>query len=322
MHTQSTTGATADIRPLFETDLDAADRIFRLAFGTFVGLPDPLAFMGDADLVRTRWRSDRSSAFGAYVDGGLAGSNFATNWGTVGFFGPLTVRPDLWDAGLGKRLMEPVIEVFEAWGTRNAGLFTFPHSLKHVGLYQRFGFWPQFLTAVMAKPVTPTPNGPLQTMRFSEVAANDRDQIVARCRAVSDAVYEGLDVTSEIRAVADQRLGDTVLLWRDDQVIGFAVCHTGAGTEAGSGACYAKFAAVRPTGSTGEDFDTLLSALEQFACERGTSRVVAGVNTAREEAYRRMLAHGFRTEIQGVAMQRPNEPGYNRAGMYVIDDWR
>jgi len=317
-----TTGVTVDIGPLAETDLDAADRIFRLAFGTFVGLPDPLAFMGDADFVRTRWRTDRSSTFGGYVNGELAGSNFATNWGTVGFFGPLTVRPDLWDAGLGKRLMEPVVQRFETWGTRNAGLFTFPHSVKHVGLYQRFGFWPRFLTAVMAKPVTPAGDRAATSTRFSEVAANERDEIITRCRDVTDAVYAGLDVTSEIRAVADQRLGDTVLLWRDDQLIGFAVCHTGAATEAGSGACYAKFAAVRPTRTAGEDFDKLLSALEQFAWQRGMSRVVAGVNTAREEAYRRMLAYGFRTEMQGVVMQRPNEPGYNRAGLYVIDDWR
>jgi hypothetical protein len=35
-----------------------------------------------------------------------------------------------------------------------------------------------------------------------------------------------------------------------------------------------------------------------------------------------MLKRGFRTTIQGVAMQRPNEPGYNRADVYLIDDWR
>jgi hypothetical protein len=34
-----------------------------------------------------------------------------------------------------------------------------------------------------------------------------------------------------------------------------------------------------------------------------------------------MLDHGFRTDLQGVAMQRLNEPGYNRAGVYLIDDW-
>ncbi len=36
-------------------------------------------------------------------------------------------------------------------GTQHAGLFTFAHSQKHVGLYQRFGFWPRFLTALMSK---------------------------------------------------------------------------------------------------------------------------------------------------------------------------
>ena len=36
--------AAVAIRPLRETELDAADRIFREAFGTFVGLPDPLRF--------------------------------------------------------------------------------------------------------------------------------------------------------------------------------------------------------------------------------------------------------------------------------------
>jgi hypothetical protein len=49
---------------------------------------------------------------------------------------------------------------------------------------------------------------------------------------------------------------------------------------------------------------------------------VGGVNTARHEAYQKMLAHGFRTDLHGVAMQRPNEPGYNRPGVYLIDDWR
>jgi hypothetical protein len=35
-----------------------------------------------------------------------------------------------------------------------------------------------------------------------------------------------------------------------------------------------------------------------------------------------MLARGFRTFLEGVAMQRPNEPGYNRPDCFVIDDWR
>ena len=73
------------IRLLREKDLPVADRIMRLAFGTFLGLPDPLEFMGDADYVRTRWLADPFGALGAEFGGELVGTNFATRWGSVGF---------------------------------------------------------------------------------------------------------------------------------------------------------------------------------------------------------------------------------------------
>jgi hypothetical protein len=69
-------------------------------------------------------------------------------------------------------------------------------------------------------------------------------------------------------------------------------------------------------------FRQLLDAVEHLAGTRGLSRLVAGVNTNRHEAYRAMLSCGFRTDIQGIAMHRPNTDGYSRAGAFVIDDWR
>ena len=50
--------------------------------------------------------------------------------------------------------------------------------------------------------------------------------------------------------------------------------------------------------------------------------ILAGANMARHEAYGRLVARGFRTEIQGVAMHRHNDPGYCRPGAYIIDDLR
>jgi hypothetical protein len=47
----------------------------------------------------------------------------------------------------------------------------------------------------------------------------------------------------------------------------------------------------------------------------------AGVNMGRHEAYRSLIGRGFRTDIQGVTMHRPNDSGYSRLGLYVIDDW-
>jgi GNAT superfamily N-acetyltransferase len=315
------------IRPLREDDLSEADRIMRLAFGTFLGLPDPMTFMGDAGYVRPRWVAGPDAAFGAEVDGELVGSTFATNWGSVGFFGPLTIHPDLWNRGIGTRLMEPVEECFDSWGTRHEGLFTWSHSPGHIHLYEKFGFWARFLTAIMSKSIRqrllegvdePTS----QWSRFSALSEDDKEGGVEACRELTSAIYDELDLAGEIRAVDMQDLGDTLLLWDDARLIGFAVCHVGAGTEAGSGACYIKFGAIRPGHNAGENFERLLDACEALAANLGAQLLTAGANMACHEAYRAMRARGFRTDIQGVAMQRSNDPGYHVPGVYIIDDWR
>jgi hypothetical protein len=93
-------------------------------------------------------------------------------------------------------------------------------------------------------------------------------------------------------------------------------------TEAGGGVCYIKFAAVRPGPPAEKYFSHLIDACEEMATAQQLLRLVAGVNTARHEAYRQMLARGFMTNVQGVVMSKPNEPGYNRPHVYLIDDWR
>ena len=138
----------ADIRPLTEADLPEAKRLIRVAFGTFLGAPDPENFWADLDYVRARFGAENTAAFAAEQDGGVVGSNFATRWGSVGFFGPLTIRPDLWDGGVGQRLVGAVCEAFAQWDVRHAGLFTFAQSAKHVWTYGKFGFHPRFLTAI------------------------------------------------------------------------------------------------------------------------------------------------------------------------------
>jgi predicted N-acetyltransferase YhbS len=309
------------VRPLTERDLPAAARIIRVAFGTFLGVPDPENFWPGLDYARTRWLADPTAAFGAENDGELVGSNFATRWGSVGFFGPLTVSPKLWDRGIGKRLMEPVVQRFDAWGVRHAGLFTFAHSQKHVSLYQKFDFWPRFLTAVMSKTVQPVAE-PSDVSRYSELSPDEQEKCLRGCGEVTDALYGGLEVEREIRAVYAQELGDTVLLPDDSGLAGFAVCHCGAGTEAGDGICYVKFGAVRPGPAAEARFDRLLNACESLAGRKGLTRVEAGVNMGRHGAYRKMLGRGFRAAFQGVAMHRHNDAGYNRPDAYVIDDWR
>ena len=308
------------IRPLAAEDLDEADRICRVAFGTFLRFPEPEKFFGDADMVRTRWRADPGAGLAAELDGRLAGSNFAANWGSVGFFGPLTVAPEYWDRAIAQRLLDATMDLFAAWETRHVGLFTFAQSAKHVGLYQKYGFWPRFLTAVMTSPVNPDSRP--GSIRLSGIRDDNLTGAMTAVGELTDAVYPGLDLSREIQAVRAQRLGDTVLIDDGAGLQGVAICHVGAGTEAGSGACYVKFGAVRPGPDAERVFGLLIDACHGLAAERGASVLVAGANAGRDRAWRVLVGRGFRRDFQGVTMHRPNEAGYSTSDSYVIDDWR
>jgi hypothetical protein len=132
----------------------------------------------------------------------------------------------------------------------------------------------------------------------------------------------GLGVAPEIVAIAAQGLGETILLGHGEGMAAFAACNVGKGSEAGSGMAFVKFAAVRPGPDAPVLFARLLDACEALAAARNCRDLVAGVNAARHGAYRQMIERGFRTFLEGVAMLRPNEPGYNRPDCYVIDDLR
>lgn len=311
----------AIVRAMTEADLPAAQRVVRLAFGTFLGAPDPETFWSDRDYIRGRFGAGHVASFTAEQDDTVAGSNFATRWGSVGFFGPLTTRPDLWDSGIGQRLVAAVCDQFDAWGLPHTGLFTFPHSTKHIGLYGKFGFHPRFLTAIMARPAGSAARAGV--MRYGALPEADRSRAETAARELAEQLYEGLDLGGEIGIVMARELGDTLLLPdRDSKLDGFAICHWGPASEAGEGCLFVKFGAVRPGSGAEQRFDVLIDACAALARDVGMPNVLAGVNTGREEAYRHMLRRGFRTQFQGVTMHRPNEPGYSRPGLYVLDDWR
>jgi GNAT superfamily N-acetyltransferase len=285
-----------DIRPLTERDLPEADRIFRLAFGTFMGLPDPMTFAAGADLTATRWRAPACNAtVGAFDGDVLVGSNYVTRWGSFGFFGPLTVRPDYWSKGIAQLLLAPTMDTFARWGVRQSGLYTFPHSPKHLALYQKFDFWPQRLTALMTKRVA-------DTGATAAAFEGSRAELLAQAREVTGALFAGLDVSGEIDALLDQKLGEVVTV-RD-----------GASPKT----VYVKFAAARD----GRSFGSLLAACEALAARRGMGVLLAGVNTACHAPYQAMLARGYRTQYTGVAMQRGNGAGYLAADAFVLGDWR
>jgi GNAT superfamily N-acetyltransferase len=301
-------------------ELKEADRIFRIAFGTFLGMPNPSEFASDRDMLISRWYAPHVKVLAARENGRLIGSNVITRWGSFAFFGPLTILPEYWDRGIAQRLLEKTVEILDGMGLRRTALFTFAHSAKHVGLYQKFGYWPGYLTALMAH--TPKAEAkPTTSVHLSTLTKSQCEEAIAACARLTSRIEKGLDLSAEIRFLLKQKTGEVVLIHTCNTLDGFAICHHGEGSEGGTKICYIKFAGARGGAGAGERFDRLLEACDELALAQGTS-LEAGMNLAHEDAYRRMRAHGYRAFAQGVSMQRPHVAGHNRADAYVIDDWR
>lgn len=309
---------TVTIRPMTEADLPASRDINRAAFADFLGLPEPAAFRPGADMIGPRWRQWPEAGLVAEVDGAPAGAGALTDMGSVCLVGPVMVHPDHQGQGIARKLMDAFLPLFDAGKFSFVGLYTHLHSPLHIRLYEQYGFAMQRPTSVMSK--TPEPGPEITT--FSALGAAGQRHALAGIRAVAEAVYPALDLTREVRSIADESIGETLVLAPRGGVLGFACIHSGEGSEASAGQAFVKFAAVAPGVEAAENFRRLLAACDGYAHANGTERLIAGTNAGRTGAYRLMQQHGFRTDANGIAMMRPAADGYNRPDVFAIDDWR
>jgi GNAT superfamily N-acetyltransferase len=311
---------TIAIRALAESDIEVAERVRRLAFGTLFGLPDPMSFRGDAALLAGRRWAFPDGGLIAEDSGEILGVAMANHWGSLGVFGPVAVHPAHWRKAIARQLLDAAMPIFDRWGSRVIGLFTFPERPTHIRLYQSFGFWPRALTAIMVRPVN-SPSKLPEALSLSE-RATERRSLIAQCAELTDAIFSGLELTREIELVAVHALGDVILLTEASRIVGFAICHAGAGSEAGAGQAYVKFAAVRSGAAAALRLTRLIDACCEFAHRRGATQLSAGVNLGRMSAYRLLIELGFRATLQGVAMHRPWVEAYDRPEVFALDDWR
>ncbi|MBR0712686.1 GNAT family N-acetyltransferase [Bradyrhizobium liaoningense] len=275
----------------------------------------------DRDFVTGRWVTDPSLAFGAWIEDRLVGSSLGTSWGSLGVFGPISTHPDTWNRGIARLLIPPVLERLNALGARHLAFFTIAESTKHIALYQRFGFWPRFLTAIMTRPVDPNETVG-ESVRYSAIADADQVNWLNACRVLTTEVRDGLDLTTEICSAHTHGHGDSVFLTDGSRVEAVALCEYGPKSPAGAGSCLIRFAAAHPGSDTERPFDRLLTACETLAADQGLKQIVACVNASRPKAYRHLLALGFRAQRNGVTMHRPNEDAYNQTAAFVLDDLR
>jgi predicted N-acetyltransferase YhbS len=207
---------TVWLRPIEPADLDACARIL---FEAFAGIHDHHRFPPDfptleaaSQLVQMFTAHPRIWGVVAEVDGRVVGSNFLDERGPVTGVGPITVDPAAQARGIGRRLMEAVIE--RGAGAAGVRLLQDAFNTASLALYASLGFEVREPMVVMGGTLRHDVESELDVRPLAE------DDVVA-CERLYLRVH-GYERTAELRdALATPGFAPRVAV-RDGRVVAYA----------------------------------------------------------------------------------------------------
>jgi hypothetical protein len=249
------------------------------------------------------------------TDGQLAGFNMVHRSGIEGWMGPIAVRPDRQNEGLGSTMVQAGIDWLKAQGARTIGLETMPRTVDNIGFYSRLGFMPGHLTITLVRDVgrrTADP-GELLSSAGDRVAAE-----LAECRALSDRLAPGIDFTRELALTHELRIGDTSLIRRDGRLTAFALWHS---APLAAGRPKDEVRVLKLVAASLDDMEQVVDAVQHSAQRERVRRVALRCQSAFADAYLRLVERGFRvhwTDLRMILRGFAN-PG-SRAGL-LLSNW-
>ena len=325
------------VRRVRKGDLSKVKDVFEQSFGDFLerqlGTRPRQAFNG-AQYVHHRWLMEPWGCFVAEEDGAkIVGAALAVTWGTIGVVGPVAVLTHYHNQTIAQQLLRAVQEFFDENKATLHGGVTYPTSAKHLALYHKFGYKPKSLVAVMSRGLDragtrpgvvkpPVAKGTLTVRRFSTLEETKKKAALARFHRITNGVCRGLELAKEVEIVDGLALGDTLLLERGSELIGFAIYHAPGVSEAPTGALYVKYLAIDPRHRKPEHLEQFVTAIEELAQELGLPRVILPVYLRYWLAYSTLVKCGYQVDFTMVRLQKGKPEDYEDAADLVLDDWR
>lgn len=295
-------------------DIQALNRVFSDAF-TDRYVRDGLAGVRVPFLNPLVWRYALEDAGdGAMVwrdgDGQIAGFNMVHLSGDEGWMGPLAVRPDLQGRGLGSTIVRAGIRWLREEGARVIGLETMPRTVENIGFYSRLGFTPGPLTITLVRDLAG--EGP-RTRR-----GNDGDAAAAEeCRALTAQIQPGVDYSRELAITRDLALGDTTIVRRGAQLVGFALWHSAA---LAAGRPKDELRLLKLVATDLRAFQSLCDRIEAIAEAGRLRRVAIRCQTRFREVYRVLIERGYRVHWTDLRMTLHDAPEPLGTGI-VLSNW-
>ncbi|HXF96625.1 MAG TPA: GNAT family N-acetyltransferase [Gemmatimonadales bacterium] len=303
-----------------ERDIPALNRVFTDAF-TDRYRRDGLVGVRVPQLNPAVWRYALLGAgAGALVwrddAGELVAFNVAHRSGAEGWMGPLAVRPDRQGAGLGKIVVRAATEWLAAQGVATLGLETMPRTVENIGFYARLGFTPGHLTLTLTNDIRPRGHPPPVLLSGRRGAA--QDATLEAARALVAELAPGVDYTREILLTAELGLGDTSLVEKGDRLEAAVLWHSAPLADARSGD---EIRILKLAARSDRAFEAAIAAAEAAAARIGVHRVAVRCQTRYAEAFRRLVARGYRVRWTDLRMTYDGYPEPHPPQGVLFSNW-
>jgi GNAT superfamily N-acetyltransferase len=252
------------------------------------------------------WRDDR---------GHIVAFNMVHQSGTEGWMGPLAVRTEFQGAGTGKEIVTRGVEWLKTRGASVIGLETMPRTMDNIGFYSRLGFLPGRLTITTTLEAA---YSELPAVLIGRLSAQARDDALAACRALVQRLLPGYDYTREITLTHELSLGDTVLLYDGDSLVGFALAHTAPLVE---GRAREELRVLKLVLEDESRFVDLVRAITDFARRSGTRRIALRLQGEFLNAYHRVIALGGHVRWTDLRMSLADYGEKRPVRGLVLSNW-
>lgn len=252
------------------------------------------------------WRDER---------GHIAAFNMVHRSGAEGWMGPLAVRTEHQGGGMGKEVVQRGIEWLKSQSMSVIGLETMPRTMDNIGFYSRLGFLPGRLTITMTLDAQNAIDG---VRLFGRLSTRARDDVLAECRALVQQLLPGYDYTREITLTTDLSVGDTVLLYDDDRLVGFALAHAAPLVE---GRVREELRVLKLVVDDESRLEDMLRAVSDLARRSGTRRVSLRVQGEFASAYRRIIGLGAHVRWTDLRMSYASFEERRPARGLVLSNW-
>jgi GNAT superfamily N-acetyltransferase len=301
----------ADIGPLNVVFSDAFTERYRRDGMVGVRVPNlnPQVWryaIDDAALGAMLWRDGR---------GDIAAFNMVHHSGAEGWMGPLAVRTDYQGSGAGKEVVERGVAWLREQRVRVVGLETMPRTMDNIGFYSSLGFVPGRLTVTLTLDAATGDRAP---ELYGRLNARDREDAIAETRSLVAGIAPGYDFTREIELTDSLALGDTVLLFERDRLLGFAVCHTAPLVE---GRAREELRVLKMALMDEGALDPMVRMLRDYAKRSGTRRVAFRVQGEYTAAYKRLVALGARVRWTDLRMTLDGYPELTPLRGLLFSNW-